>query len=325
MHAVRVDLLARQADAAGLPIWPVRIPEPCSNEQYERAMGEVMERAREHRIAAVAFGDLFLEEVRAYREKQLARCGIEPLFPLWGRPTKELARTMLDAGLRADAHLRRFAAVSAPLRRARVRREAPRRAAHVRRPVRRARRVHTFAGPDRCSAVRSAVRTGERRDQGRFRLSSTCSRTRRPCRVRRAASRTRTRADDAKRAKKSPAKRARAAKSGAPLRFDAVVERGHKGICAFVLPFAPGARVAPRGRWFVAGRSPGCASKAKSGCAGPLTSCASTTYRCARSASPRAIRPRIAIEAALRRTEAQKCRRLPGSPGLGGRVRALRR
>jgi uncharacterized protein (TIGR00290 family) len=101
MHAVRVELLERQAEAAGLPLWPVRIPEPCSNEQYERAMGEAMERATKDGITAVAFGDLFLEEVRAYREKQLAKCGIEPLFPLWGRDTKVLARTMLDAGLRA--------------------------------------------------------------------------------------------------------------------------------------------------------------------------------------------------------------------------------
>ena len=101
MHAVRVELLSRQAEAAGLPLWPVRIPEPCSNDQYERAMGEAMEHAKAKGIAAVAFGDLFLEEVRAYREKQLARCAIEPLFPLWGRDTKALAHTMLDAGLRA--------------------------------------------------------------------------------------------------------------------------------------------------------------------------------------------------------------------------------
>ena len=101
MHAVRVELLSRQAEAAGLPLWPVRIPEPCSNDQYERAMGEAMEHAKGKGIAAVAFGDLFLEEVRAYREKQLARCAIEPLFPLWGRDTKALAHTMLEAGLRA--------------------------------------------------------------------------------------------------------------------------------------------------------------------------------------------------------------------------------
>ena len=103
MHAVRRELVERQAAAAGLPLWPVELPWPCSNEAYEARMREVIARAREQEIEAIAFGDLFLEDVRAYRERMLAGSGIEPLFPLWTRPeeTPRLARTMIAAGLRA--------------------------------------------------------------------------------------------------------------------------------------------------------------------------------------------------------------------------------
>jgi uncharacterized protein (TIGR00290 family) len=101
MHAVRAQLLARQAQAAGLPLWTVPIPSPCSNEQYEAAMARVLERARAEGVSAFAFGDLFLADIRAYREKQLAGTGITPVFPLWLRPTGELAREMLAAGLSA--------------------------------------------------------------------------------------------------------------------------------------------------------------------------------------------------------------------------------
>jgi uncharacterized protein (TIGR00290 family) len=103
MHAVRRELVEAQAAAAGLPLWRVDLPSPCSNAVYEEKMAAVIERARGARVTHVAFGDLFLEDVRAYRERQMAGTGIEPLFPLWGRPegTAALAREMLDGGLRA--------------------------------------------------------------------------------------------------------------------------------------------------------------------------------------------------------------------------------
>jgi uncharacterized protein (TIGR00290 family) len=101
MHGVRRTVLEAQAAAAGLPLWVVPLPWPCSNEIYEQRMAEVCRRAIDERIQAVAFGDLFLEEVRAYRERQLAPTGLEPLFPLWQIPTGALAREMIAAGLRA--------------------------------------------------------------------------------------------------------------------------------------------------------------------------------------------------------------------------------
>ena len=101
MHAVRRELAERQAAAARLPLWPVHLPWPCSNEQYEGLMAEACKKAISNGIEGIAFGDLFLENVRAYREKQLNGTGLEPIFPLWGQPTPELARTMIRSGLRA--------------------------------------------------------------------------------------------------------------------------------------------------------------------------------------------------------------------------------
>jgi len=101
MHAVRELLLERQAAAAGIPLWKVPLPHPCSNEHYEEAMTKLLERARRAEVRAMAFGDLFLEEIRRYREEQLSGTGVEPVFPLWERPTRELAREMVDAGLGA--------------------------------------------------------------------------------------------------------------------------------------------------------------------------------------------------------------------------------
>src|SRR5512145_594282 len=101
MHAVREDLLEAQAAAIGLPLIKVPIPSPCSNEEYRAAMATAMERVRSDGVQAVAFGDLFLEDVRRYREDHLASTGLVPLFPLWGRPTAALAREMIGAGLRA--------------------------------------------------------------------------------------------------------------------------------------------------------------------------------------------------------------------------------
>ena len=101
MHAVRLELLERQAAALGLPLHTVFIPEPCSNEAYDAAMAALMGEAKRDGIAAMAFGDLFLEDVRTYREERLEASGIEPLFPLWGRPTEALAHEMIASGLRA--------------------------------------------------------------------------------------------------------------------------------------------------------------------------------------------------------------------------------
>lgn len=101
MHAVRRELVERQAAAAGLPLWDVALPWPCSNLQYELLMGRACERAVVEGIWGVAFGDLFLEDVRAYREKQMKNTGLEPIFPVWGLPTAALARQMIASGVRA--------------------------------------------------------------------------------------------------------------------------------------------------------------------------------------------------------------------------------
>jgi len=101
MHAVREQLLDLQAAAAGLALTKVHIPSPCPNERYEAAMAAAMDRAREDGITHVAFGDLYLEDVRRYREEKLAGTGIAPLFPVWGADTKRLARDMVAAGLQA--------------------------------------------------------------------------------------------------------------------------------------------------------------------------------------------------------------------------------
>ncbi len=101
MHGTRRCVLEAQARAAGLPLWVVPLPWPCPNEIYEQRMAAACDRAIAEGIDAVAFGDLFLEDIRAYREKQLAPTGLEPLFPLWGLPTAELAREMIAGGLRA--------------------------------------------------------------------------------------------------------------------------------------------------------------------------------------------------------------------------------
>jgi uncharacterized protein (TIGR00290 family) len=101
MHAVRRELVRLQAERAGLPLWEVELPCPCSNAQYEELMGAACRRAVEAKIDQVAFGDLYLSEVRAYRERQLQGTGLEPVFPLWEMPTGELAAEMLASGVRA--------------------------------------------------------------------------------------------------------------------------------------------------------------------------------------------------------------------------------
>jgi len=101
MHAVRRELVERQAAAAGLPLWAVPLPWPCSNEQYESLMARACAKAVSEGIEGIAFGDLFLEDVRAYRERQMQDSGLKPIFPVWGKPTRALAEEMIASGTRA--------------------------------------------------------------------------------------------------------------------------------------------------------------------------------------------------------------------------------
>jgi uncharacterized protein (TIGR00290 family) len=101
MHAVRVELLQAQADAIGLPLRQIPIPSPCPNEVYERAMAAAVARAVAEGFTHMAFGDLFLEDIRRYREERLAGTGLTPIFPLFGVNTATLAREMVAGGLRA--------------------------------------------------------------------------------------------------------------------------------------------------------------------------------------------------------------------------------
>lgn len=99
MHGVRQELLTEQLAAAGLPPVLVRIPFPCPNEVYETRMAAALAEAKASGVTRIAFGDLFLPDVRRYREDKLAGTGIAPLFPLWERPTAALAREMIAAGV----------------------------------------------------------------------------------------------------------------------------------------------------------------------------------------------------------------------------------
>lgn len=101
MHAVRQELLAMQADSIGLPLRTIAIPYPCSDEAYEKVMRAFITEAKEEGVECMAFGDLFLEDVRQYRCRNLRNTGIEPIFPLWGCSTKNLADEMIGQGLRA--------------------------------------------------------------------------------------------------------------------------------------------------------------------------------------------------------------------------------
>ena len=103
MHGVREDLLAAQLEAAELPSITVRIPYPCPNEIYEREMATAMARARADGVTHIMFGDLFLADLRAWREEKLKAIGMTAVFPLWQRPTDALAREMIAGGL--EAHL----------------------------------------------------------------------------------------------------------------------------------------------------------------------------------------------------------------------------
>ena len=101
MHGVRRSLLEQQAAAIGLPVWQIQLPWPCTNDDYEARMADACRRAVAEGFGTIAFGDLYLQDVRAYRERQLTGSGLAPVFPLWELPTAILARDMIDGGLRA--------------------------------------------------------------------------------------------------------------------------------------------------------------------------------------------------------------------------------
>lgn len=101
IHGVRVALLQQQAESAGLPLYIIEIPYPCSNNEYASAMSAFVDSARKENIECFAFGDLLLEDVRQYREDCLSGTGITPIFPRWGIPTRTLSREMVTGGLKA--------------------------------------------------------------------------------------------------------------------------------------------------------------------------------------------------------------------------------
>ncbi len=102
MHAVRRVLVEQQAEQTGLPLFSVPIPWPCSNEDYEKAMElSINQLTNEHKVTHIAFGDLFLEDIRAYREEKMMGLDIKPLFPIWGLDTQQLAADMIASGLKA--------------------------------------------------------------------------------------------------------------------------------------------------------------------------------------------------------------------------------
>src|ERR1039457_5460406 len=101
MHGVRRSLVEAQAKAAGVPLWDVDLPSPCSNADYETIMKKTCKSAVQLGIEYMAFGDLFLTDIRAYREMQLENSGLQPIFPVWGMPTRELALSMVKSGVRA--------------------------------------------------------------------------------------------------------------------------------------------------------------------------------------------------------------------------------
>jgi len=101
MHGVRRTVLEAQAAATGIPLWQIPLPWPCTNDDYEARMAEACRRAVAEGFDTIAFGDLFLADIRAYRERQLAGSGLTPIFPWWEIPTPQLARDMIAGGLRA--------------------------------------------------------------------------------------------------------------------------------------------------------------------------------------------------------------------------------
>ncbi|MBW1677680.1 MAG: ATP-binding protein [Deltaproteobacteria bacterium] len=101
MHATRLEMLQHQAEAVGLPVQMINLPDPCTNEQYEYIMGQFIMASAAKGVEVMAFGDLYLKDVRKYREDRMKGTGVEMSFPLWGIPTRQLAEHMLSAGLEA--------------------------------------------------------------------------------------------------------------------------------------------------------------------------------------------------------------------------------
>ena len=101
MHGVRVELLKAQAASIGLPLEIIEIPDPCSNNDYESIMSDFIEAAKKKHIECIAVGDLYLEDIRRYREQQLSGTGIKAIFPIWGLATDNLSRTLIDNGIKA--------------------------------------------------------------------------------------------------------------------------------------------------------------------------------------------------------------------------------
>ena len=170
MHAVRRVLLEAQADAVGLPVHVVELPSPCPNEVYEQRMSNIVRAAADAGVAHMVFGDLFLADIRAYREQQLAGTGLSPMFPLWQRPTDVLAREMLSAGIRAVVTCIDPSQAPPGLAGRWFRRELPRPAASGDRPVRGELRVsHVRRGRTRVP-LPSGCRGGGGRGTGRVRV-----------------------------------------------------------------------------------------------------------------------------------------------------------
>ena len=101
MHAVRMHLLKEQAKQIGLPLYIIEIPYPCSNADYSRIMGEFIDKIKKDKIENMAFGDLYLEDIRDYRIAQMQGTGIEPIFPCWGIVTAKLAKMIIEVGIKA--------------------------------------------------------------------------------------------------------------------------------------------------------------------------------------------------------------------------------
>jgi uncharacterized protein (TIGR00290 family) len=161
MHGTRHALLKLQAEAAGLPLWEVPLPWPCSNEQYERAMSAACRTAVQQGISGIAFGDLFLEDVRRYREDRLRGTGLEPIFPIWGLDTRELIGEMIDAGLRARIVCLDCAKLSPDFAGCDLDRELLRRLPTAIDPCRENGEFHTFAYAGPMFSVPIAIAAGE--------------------------------------------------------------------------------------------------------------------------------------------------------------------
>ena len=100
MHGVRVELLKAQAESIGLPVEIIELPDPCTNEDSEIIIGTFIDKVKADNIKCIAFGDLYLEDIRKYREDQLKDTGIQPIFPIWGIPTDELSKTLIENGIK---------------------------------------------------------------------------------------------------------------------------------------------------------------------------------------------------------------------------------